>query len=86
LGVARVEGVDVAKNEMSVLIDRPVEEVWKFVSDLSKNGPKIDPTILEMKQTSSGPIWSGYHVRVETSKGDILPSYQRIRTKPRAHL
>lgn len=48
-----------AKNEEIVMVDRPVEEVWKFLADISKSGPKIDPTLLEMKQTSEGPIGVG---------------------------
>jgi len=47
-----------AKIEASVVIDRPAETVWKFVSDYS-NYPRIDPDILEFKQTSVGPIAVG---------------------------
>ena len=46
------------KIEASVVIDRPAETVWKFVSDYS-NYPRIDPDILEFKQTSVGPIGVG---------------------------
>jgi len=42
------------KIEASVMIDRPIEQVWNFISDYS-NYPKIDPDILEFKQTSAGP-------------------------------
>jgi uncharacterized protein YndB with AHSA1/START domain len=46
----------------SVLIDRPVEEVWKFVMDLSKL-PKWNTGILEAKQTSAGPLGWVRHFR-----------------------
>ena len=46
------------KIEASVMIDRPAEVVWKFVTDYS-NFPKIDPDILEFKQTSAGPLAVG---------------------------
>jgi len=44
-----------AKMEASVIIERPVEEVWKFISDWS-NAPKWMPSALEVKQTSAGPL------------------------------
>jgi len=44
--------------EVSVMIDRPVEEVWKFITDLSKV-PTWDTRVLEMKQTSTGPLGVG---------------------------
>ena len=40
--------------EASVMIDRPVEEVWKFINDLSKV-QTWDTGVLEVKQTSTGP-------------------------------
>jgi len=40
--------------EASVMIDRPVEEVWKFIMDLSKVST-WDTGVLEVKQTSTGP-------------------------------
>ncbi|MGD0804292.1 MAG: SRPBCC family protein [Candidatus Bathyarchaeia archaeon] len=46
------------KVEESVMIDRPVEEVWKFIADLS-NVPKWEPGVLEARLTSSGPIGVG---------------------------
>ena len=36
------------------MINRPVEDVWKFISDWS-NAPKWMPSALEVKQTSAGP-------------------------------
>ena len=46
------------KIEGSVIIDKPVETVWKFVTDLS-NAPKWFWDVLEMRQTSEGPLGAG---------------------------
>ena len=61
-----------AKFEASVMIDRPVEEVWKFLMDLSKL-PKWDTEVLESKQTSSGPIGVGttLQARAKSMVADI---------------
>jgi uncharacterized protein YndB with AHSA1/START domain len=55
-----------AKFEASVMIDRPVEEVWKFVNDLSKL-PKWNTEVLEAKQTSAGPIGVGTTLQTRSS-------------------
>ena len=47
-----------AKVEASFIVNRPVEDVWKFVADPS-NIPKWNPQILEVKQTSEGPLGVG---------------------------
>ena len=44
--------------ETSVIINRPVEEVWKFVSNL-ENLRQWDYGGLEARQTSEGPIGVG---------------------------
>lgn len=44
--------------EASVMIDRPVEEVWKFIMDLSKVST-WDTGVLEVKQTSMGSLGVG---------------------------
>jgi carbon monoxide dehydrogenase subunit G len=44
--------------EASVTINRPLDEVWRFMIDFS-NYPKLHPTFVEMKQTSSGPLGVG---------------------------
>jgi hypothetical protein len=60
--------------EASVTIDRPLDRVWRFMTDFS-NYPKIRPTFVEMKQTSSGSVGVGttfdamhqkavYHLRI----------------------
>ena len=46
------------KVEVSVMIDRPAEEVWTFMSDLS-NVPKWDTSVSEVRQTSAGPLGVG---------------------------
>jgi len=48
----------VTRIEARVVIDRSVDEVWKFVTDLS-NLPKWDSGVLEAKQTSAGPFGVG---------------------------
>jgi hypothetical protein len=42
----------------SVLIDRSAEAVWKFMMTFT-NYPKFDPAVLEVKQTSTGPLGVG---------------------------
>jgi len=53
-----------AKIEASVIIDRPVEDVWNFISDLPNNAPKWNiwrgtHGVLEVKQTSAGSFGVG---------------------------
>jgi hypothetical protein len=40
--------------EQSVIINRPVEEVWKFISNI-ENAPKWDRGVLAGHQISKGP-------------------------------
>jgi carbon monoxide dehydrogenase subunit G len=47
-----------AKIEVSTMVDRPQETVWKFIFDPS-NAPKYDPGIISAKQTSDGPVAVG---------------------------
>lgn len=53
--MTRVEG-------KGVVIDRPVEDVWSFMTDIS-NMPKWEDSRAEWKQTSEGPIDSGSTVQ-----------------------
>ena len=46
------------KIEKSIIINRPVEEVWKFLSNI-ENATKWDRGVLEARQTSEGPIGVG---------------------------
>ena len=55
------------KIEAGVMIDRPAEVVWKFLTDFS-NFPKIDPDILEVKQTSAGPLAVGTTLEANRKK------------------
>lgn len=47
-----------AKMETSIVINRPLEEVFAFTTDL-ENQPKYQPRLLEVKKTSEGPIGVG---------------------------
>jgi uncharacterized protein YndB with AHSA1/START domain len=60
-----------AKIEASVMIDRPVEETWKFMTDLS-NTPKWDPGVLEARQTSAGPPGIGMTIESRHPKQRVL--------------
>jgi len=51
-------GITMIKIEKSIIINRPVEEVWKFVSNI-ENATKWDRGVLEARQTSEGPIGVG---------------------------
>jgi uncharacterized protein YndB with AHSA1/START domain len=44
--------------ERSVLIDRPIEEVFSFISDF-ENEPKWCEEVVETQQTSEGPVEVG---------------------------
>ena len=47
-----------ARIEINLIIDRPVEEVFAFVSN-SENLPRWRSTSLEVKKTSEGPLGVG---------------------------
>ncbi len=51
------------KFEKSIIINRPVEEVWKFLSNV-ENIPKWDRGVLEARQTSEGPPGVGSTVQI----------------------
>ena len=57
------------KVEASVVVDRPVEAVWKFAADLS-NSPKwhIEAGFMEIRQTSTGPFGVGTTAQYRGSK------------------
>jgi uncharacterized membrane protein len=61
-----------AKIEESVIIDSPIEEVWKFLIDLS-NVPKWETAILEMRMTSAGPVSVGSTWDVRRKDKRIIP-------------
>jgi uncharacterized protein YndB with AHSA1/START domain len=60
------------KAEASVMIDRPVEEVWKFIIDLSKV-PTWNTSISDVRQTSTGPLGVGstYDFKEKTMNATI---------------
>jgi len=67
-----------AKIEESVMIDRPVEEVWKLTTDLSKV-PKWDTHVLEAKQTSAGPLGLGATLELREKIENIITTQsQRV--------
>jgi uncharacterized protein YndB with AHSA1/START domain len=68
-----------AKFEASVMIDRPVEEVWKFVTDLSKL-PKWNTEVLEAKQTSAGPI--GVGATLQTRSSNMVSDIKVVEYEP----
>jgi len=49
--------------DSTVLIDRPVEEVFGFVADLT-NIPSMDPSVKSVQKTSEGPIEAGTTFRM----------------------
>jgi len=59
------------KIDESVMIDRPVEEVWKFMTDWS-NFTKINPAILEAKQISLGSRGVGTTVEAKLRNPNII--------------
>ena len=44
--------------ELSIVINKPVEQVWKFLTDF-QNTPKWDVGVLETRQTSQGSAGLG---------------------------
>jgi carbon monoxide dehydrogenase subunit G len=56
-------GNTMTKFEESIIINRPVEEVWKFLGNV-ENMPKWDRGVLEAKQISEGPMGVGSTVQI----------------------
>jgi uncharacterized protein YndB with AHSA1/START domain len=44
--------------ESTVVIDRPIEEVFDFLAD-GENDPKFSPRVLEIRKTTDGPPGEG---------------------------
>jgi carbon monoxide dehydrogenase subunit G len=57
----------------SVTIDRPVEEVWDFISDF-ENTTRWSRGVLEARQTSDGPLGVGSRLRT------VVKAFGRRRT------
>ena len=66
------------KIEMSVVIDRPVDDVWNFMTDWS-NFAKMNPVILEARQTSTGPIGIGTTIEARLRNPNIIQRDTNIR-------
>ena len=60
------------KNESSVIIDRPLEQVWKLIVDFA-NYPKWDPVIVELRKTSAGTLGLGTTLEVRRKDKRIIP-------------
>lgn len=52
-----------ARMESTVVIERPVEEVFGFVLDLT-NIPSMDPSVESVERTSEGPVTAGTTFRL----------------------
>ncbi len=63
---------------MSVVIGRPVEDVWNFMTDWS-NFAKMNPVILEARQTSIGPMGIGTTIEAKLRSPNILQRDANIR-------
>ena len=70
-----------AKIVASVMIDRPIEEVWKFITDLSKF-PKWDSEVLEVRQTSTGPLGLGSTVEARQKMRNMTLPQRCIEYEP----
>ncbi len=54
------------KIEQSVIINRPVTQVWKFMSNVEESTPKWDRGVLAARVTSDGPL--GVGTTIETRR------------------
>jgi uncharacterized protein YndB with AHSA1/START domain len=70
-----------AKIEASVIVDRPPEEVWNAVLDLS-NPKLLDPYCLEAKQTSVGPMGVGTTFQLKRSRTPKNPNFLVTELEP----
>src|SRR5512143_291695 len=66
------------KIELSIVINRPVEEVFAFLSDF-ENNPKWQSTSVEARKISEGPVGAGTtYQAVTTILGRRINSEQEI--------
>jgi uncharacterized protein YndB with AHSA1/START domain len=70
-----------AKIEESVVIDRPVEDVWNLITDISKL-KMWDTTINEAKLTSAGPLGVGATCEVKAKMRNMTISMRIIGYEP----
>jgi uncharacterized protein YndB with AHSA1/START domain len=73
------------KVEASVMIDRPIEEVWKLITDMSKV-PKWDTAVLEVRQTSTGPFGLSSTVEVRQKMRNMTFSQRVTEYEPNQKL
>jgi len=72
----------VAKIGASMMIDRPVDEVWRYSIDWSK-GPQWDPGLVECKVTSEGPLGVGTTLQSKrTTRGAKLIDFRVAEYEP----
>jgi carbon monoxide dehydrogenase subunit G len=74
------------KTDVSIIVDRPVETVWEFISDLQTNGPKYEPDLIEKKQTSPGPARVGSTFQSKRSKYPRIVSFRTTEYEPNSKL
>jgi uncharacterized membrane protein len=55
-----------ASIEHNILIDRPVKQVWEYMSNIEENVPKWDRGVLAARIVSSGPV--GVGTQIETQR------------------
>jgi hypothetical protein len=63
-----------AKIEVSVMVDRPADEVFRAITDFS-NPTLLDPNCLEAKQTSAGPFGVGTTFQLKRSTTPKNPNF-----------
>jgi carbon monoxide dehydrogenase subunit G len=73
VGLPAEGGSTVTTITQSVTIDRPVEEVWDFISDF-ENTTRWSRGVLEARQTSDGPLGVGSRLRT------VVKAFGRRRT------
>jgi len=72
----------VAKIEASAMVERPTDEVWRFVIDFP-NAPKVDPDLLECKVTSEGQLGVGTTLQSRrTTRGARLAVFRVTEYEP----
>jgi uncharacterized protein YndB with AHSA1/START domain len=75
------------KVEASVMVDHPVEVVWKFVTDWP-NSPKwhIEAGFVELRQTSTGPLAVGTTLLYRGSKFPKINDLRVVEYEPNRKL
>ncbi len=71
-----MRGSAAMKAEASVMVDRTVEQAWKFMTDMS-NARKWSEGVIEVRWTSPGPLGIGTALEPRESFGNA-PLSQRV--------